>query len=89
MQSDEEIEWLSVLSCSQNTFSSVVAPPAAAPTDAANQQAMLAQLAQKTNMNERFTLMCLSEAGWNLDTAYTNFLEAQRNGKIPEEAFQK
>jgi len=65
-----------------------MAAPNAGP-DAATKGNLTSQLAQKTNMNEKFTTMCLEEASWNIEAAYTNFLEAQRNGKIPVEAFEK
>jgi len=57
--------------------------------DATSKQTMISTLAQKTGLNENFARMCLEESNWNLINATEAFTNAQREGKIPLQAFEK
>jgi len=57
--------------------------------DASSKQTMISTLAQKTGLNENFARMCLEESNWNLINATEAFANAQREGKIPLQAFEK
>ena len=50
------------------------------------QEALVAQLRQRTGMNAQFAGMCLAQNGWDFETALKNFEEIKPS--IPPEAFQ-
>ena len=43
---------------------------------------------QDSRMNRKYSQECLEKNGWNYQKAAENFLELQKNGTIPAEAFQ-
>ena len=51
-----------------------------------NQDALVKQVCQHTNMNAQFATMCLAQNGWVFETALKNFEEIKAS--IPPEAFQ-
>ncbi|ODO05700.1 hypothetical protein I350_04760 [Cryptococcus amylolentus CBS 6273] len=59
-------------------------PAVGAPSEA-EQQALVAQVSQRTRMNAQFAMMCLAQNGWDLEAAVANFEEIK--GSIPQEAF--
>ncbi|OCF38158.1 nuclear RNA export factor 1/2 [Kwoniella heveanensis BCC8398] len=71
-----------------------IQPPAIPPTTAVAapiagtgvpQDALIAQLSQRTGMNAQFSSMCLAQNGWDFEAAVKNFEEIR--GTIPPEAF--
>ncbi|KAK8853149.1 hypothetical protein IAR55_003850 [Kwoniella newhampshirensis] len=66
-----------------------VAPATAAPVSdipQAQQEALLAQLSQRTGMNAQFSGMCLAQNGWDFEAAVKNYEEIKTS--IPAEAYQ-
>lgn len=67
------------------------APVAPAPTGeglTAEQQAVIMELAQHTNLTLHFAQLCLVENGWNAAAALANFQALHASGAIPPEAFR-
>ncbi|KAL7302375.1 hypothetical protein TKK_0005034 [Trichogramma kaykai] len=52
-------------------------------------QHMTVELSAQTNMNIEWSFKCLQEVNWSFQTAVAAFHEASRQGKIPQEAFNK
>jgi len=65
----------------------VAALPATPVLDAATIQMRIAQLAQKTGMNENWAKQCLEPNAWDLEKSFTAYETARSQGKIPQEAF--
>ncbi|WWC94780.1 hypothetical protein V866_001629 [Kwoniella sp. B9012] len=61
---------------------SIISPTS---TPAAGNDALVAQLSQRTGMNAQFSAMCLEQNSWNFEAALKNFEEIR--GTIPPEAF--
>jgi len=57
--------------------------------DAVTKHSLITNLSQATGMNEEFSKICLTENGWDLNKATEAFHNAQREGKIPLNAFEK
>jgi nuclear RNA export factor len=64
---------------------SSTAPAGGAAPDQATQDALVAQVRQRTGMNAQFAAMCLAQNGWDFETALKNFEEIK--GSIPAEAY--
>ncbi len=60
--------------------------PRSSSTEDPAQDALVAQLRQRTGMNAQFAAMCLVQNGWVFGTALQNFEEIKSS--IPAEAFQ-
>ncbi|WWC91628.1 uncharacterized protein L201_006574 [Kwoniella dendrophila CBS 6074] len=65
------------------THGVTIQPPSIAP--AANNDALITQMTQRTGMNAQFSQLCLEQNGWNFEAALKNFEEIK--GTIPPEAF--
>ncbi|KAK9511774.1 hypothetical protein O3M35_000373 [Rhynocoris fuscipes] len=66
-----------------------VVPPLQVDPDIATKQQMVTALSVKSGMNLVWSEKCLAETNWNFDQALTAFMQLQKTGSIPEEAFQK
>ncbi|PWW78758.1 hypothetical protein C7212DRAFT_355419 [Tuber magnatum] len=53
----------------------------------AAKKSMCEQLMAQTGLRLDWATMCLSETGWNMDSAWKAFLEAKANGAIPQDAY--
>lgn len=56
------------------------------PTDSTQQAGLIAQMRQRTGMNEQFATLCLAQNEWHFEQALQNFEEIRST--IPPEAFQ-
>ncbi|XP_073983229.1 nuclear RNA export factor 1-like isoform X2 [Rhodnius prolixus] len=57
--------------------------------DLATKHQMVTALSLKSGMNLIWSEKCLAETNWNFDQALNSFLQLQKTGSIPAEAFQK
>jgi nuclear RNA export factor len=53
----------------------------------AAKKSMCEQLMAQTRLRSDWATMCLSETGWNIESAWKAFLEAKANGAIPPDAY--
>lgn len=58
-----------------NSLPNVFVPPAPAPTEQNQQQAMIAELCKQTSMTPQYSEMCLAQVGWDFDKALAIFNE--------------
>jgi nuclear RNA export factor len=67
-----------------------VVPPTQTQQDEADliRHQKLLQLFNHTNLTEAYTIMCLDEAGGDLQKAYASFEQAKLAGALPAEAFR-
>ncbi|KAH7328647.1 hypothetical protein B0I35DRAFT_417959 [Stachybotrys elegans] len=66
-----------------NVFAAPATTPA--PTDQAQQQAMIAELSKQTGMVPQYSELCLTQVNWNFDQALVVFNE--KKAQLPPEAF--
>lgn len=61
----------------------------AGPAYSSQQQDMIQRFAVDSGMNHEWSMKCLEQNGWNYEKSGQVFLDLQKQGKIPPEAFVK
>ncbi|KAF5396704.1 hypothetical protein PHET_10211 [Paragonimus heterotremus] len=90
-------KYITNVACNSQTHTnnSTSVPPQSGPqlnaavstADPNTQLLMVAELRQRSGMNEAYSRQCLEEYHWNLDAALNAFQNLNAAGKLPSEAF--